>query len=255
MRLTAPPQRTRATADTARRLAQTASKKPHQGHTTYPVHTRDLGRFVGQAVPMQRAVRPAKRRLLHMQQSMAHGTRRGGWNGLTFLSIDALHALRWWNTRRNVDAVNGDQIRPLPRPMQVTVAADAKASDSRDIASFGGWLEVRIDGWDSPSPDNKGVLFQGRGEKPRKLAGAEGPATYETGTVTKGSTKEKMGTGTCQSPPRQHASGKTRQRECFEKPVALAIGRRNLRRRGAAESDVLDVTHSGDRAGGGRFRK
>jgi hypothetical protein len=30
--------------------------------------------------------------------------------------------------------------------MQVTVAADAKASDSRDIAPFGGWLEVRIDG-------------------------------------------------------------------------------------------------------------
>jgi len=142
MRVTAPLKRLIACHDTAKRLVMTALKTPGKGHTTYPVKTRDLARFVGQAVSLQRAIRPAKRRLLFIQQSMAHGIKRGGWNGLTFLSYDALQAMRWWTSKRNLDEHNGDDIRPLPRPIHVTIAADAKASDARDVASYGGWIQV-----------------------------------------------------------------------------------------------------------------
>ena len=142
MELTAPIKRINAVVDIARRLEKLAARPPKPGHTSFPVKTRDLARFNGQAVSLMRAIRPAKRRLLFIQQSLANGIRKGGWHGQTFLSFEALKAMRWWTTRSNLDRVNGDDIRPRTRTIQVTVAADAKATDSKEIASFGGWLEV-----------------------------------------------------------------------------------------------------------------
>ena len=82
MNITAPVKRICACVDIAKRLLKLAARPPKSGHTSHPVKTRDLARFNGQAVSLHRAMRPAKRRLLYIQQFLANA---GGRNEATWM--------------------------------------------------------------------------------------------------------------------------------------------------------------------------
>jgi hypothetical protein len=83
--------RTKALQHTARRLLKLST--PTDGADVgSPVQTRYLPRFVGQVVSTSRAIRPAKRRLLHIQHTLSKAVRRRGWNGKTTVYDDAEHS-------------------------------------------------------------------------------------------------------------------------------------------------------------------
>jgi hypothetical protein len=98
-----------------------------------PVPTRDLARFVGQVVSTSRAIRPAKRRLLHIQHALAKAVRRQGWNGRCTLSQEVRRALEWWVTEEPWKA-NGNCIVQPVRPIQVSLRTDAATHN----AGYGG---------------------------------------------------------------------------------------------------------------------
>ena len=120
-----PAKRIKALQNSARRLLQTS--------VGAPVHTRDLARFVGQVVSTSRAIRPAKRRLLHIQHALAKAIRRQGWNGRCTLSQEVRRALAWWVTEEPWKA-NGNYIVPPVRPIQVSLRTDAATHN----AGYGG---------------------------------------------------------------------------------------------------------------------
>ena len=82
-----PDKRIKALQRTASRLLRASAHSPE-------VLTRDLGRFVGQVVSTTRALRPAKRRLLHVQYALGKGVRTGGWHGHSKLCQNLYHC--WW---------------------------------------------------------------------------------------------------------------------------------------------------------------
>ena len=121
-----PDKRIKALRRTASRLLRASAHSPE-------VLTRDLGRFVGQVVSTMRAIRPAKRRLLHIQHALGKGVRAGGWHGHSKLSAAARNALEWWTTTA-VTAANGNEILPPIRPIQIRMRTDAATNN----AGYGG---------------------------------------------------------------------------------------------------------------------
>lgn len=102
-----------------------------------PVKTRDLARVVGQCISTSIAIRPARRRLLYIQQLLGKAVRRKGWNGEIRLTAKAVEALRWWTTREPY-AANGNHIVPPERDIQGRVTSDAATHN----AGWGGTLEI-----------------------------------------------------------------------------------------------------------------
>jgi hypothetical protein len=100
-----------------------------------PVMTRDLGRFVGQAVACQRGLKPAKRRLLYIQHALSRAVRNGGWTGTTTLNTQAREALLWW-TSEEIWRNNGDSIVPPLKPIQLQLRTDAATGN----VGYGGVL-------------------------------------------------------------------------------------------------------------------
>ena len=141
MQVRVPPKRVKATQHTAKRLlsASAPSSTTEGGGNTQQrtgqVSTRDLGRFVGQAVSMNRAIRPAKRRLLYIQHALAKAVRRGGWNGFATLTPDVRRALLWWTTD-DVCKSNGDDIVPPTKAIHCHLRTDAATNN----AGYGGVL-------------------------------------------------------------------------------------------------------------------
>ena len=99
------------------------------------VMTRDLGRFVGQAVACQRGIKPAKRRLLYIQHALSRAVRSGGWNGTTTLDSKVREALQWW-TSEEVWWVNGHSVVPPLKPIQLQLRTDAATGN----VGYGGVL-------------------------------------------------------------------------------------------------------------------
>ena len=120
-----PAKRIKALQNSARRLLKMS--------VGAPVPTRDLARFVGQVVSTSRAIRPAKRRLLHIQHALAKAVRQGGWTGRCILSPEVRRALQWWVTEEPW-RVNGNCIVPPVRPIQISLRTDAATHN----AGFGG---------------------------------------------------------------------------------------------------------------------
>ena len=116
-------------------LQRTASRLLRASATSPEVATRDLGRFVGQVVSTTRAIRPAKRRLLHIQHALGKGVRAGGWHGHSKLTAAARNALEWWTTSA-VWTANGNEILPPIRPIQLRMRTDAATNN----AGYGGVL-------------------------------------------------------------------------------------------------------------------
>jgi hypothetical protein len=114
-------------------LRRTASRLLRASAHSPEALTRDLGRFVGQVVSTTRAIRPAKRRLLHVQHALGKGVRAGGWHGHSKLSTAARSALGWWTTTA-VTAANGNDILPPLRPIQIRMRTDAATNN----AGYGG---------------------------------------------------------------------------------------------------------------------
>ena len=121
-----PAKRIKALQVTARRMLNTSSSGAL-------VPTRDLARFVGQVVSTSRAIRPAKRRLLHIQHCLSRAVRRNGWTGKCVISPAAKEALAWWTTQEPWTA-NGNDIVPPVRSIQISMQTDAATHN----AGYGG---------------------------------------------------------------------------------------------------------------------
>jgi hypothetical protein len=123
-----PDKRIEALQRAAHRLLRASAHSPE-------ALTRDLGRFVGQVASTTRAIRPAKRRLLHVQHALekGKGVRTGGWHGNSKLSAAARSALELWTTAA-VAAANGNGILPPIRPIQIRMRTDAATNN----AGYGG---------------------------------------------------------------------------------------------------------------------
>jgi hypothetical protein len=130
-----PPKRIKALQGTARRILRMSAGANENG-AARPIPTRDLARFVGQVVSTSRAIRPAKRRLLHIQHSLSKAVRRNGWQGTTVLSTSALRAVAWWTTEAPWKA-NGNAIVPPVRRIQLSLRTDAATHN----AGYGGVLQ------------------------------------------------------------------------------------------------------------------
>ena len=126
MRVRVPDKRLKGVQRTAARLL---TMPPLQ------VRTRDLGRFVGQAVACQRGIKPAKRRLLYIQHALSKAVRSGGWTGRATLTAQAREALSWW-TSEEVWRKNGDDIVPPLKPIQLQLRTDAATGN----VGYGGVL-------------------------------------------------------------------------------------------------------------------
>ena len=130
-----PTKRIKALQHTARRLLKLST--PTDGTVGPPVQTRDLARFVGQVVSTSRAIRSAKRRLLHIQHTLSKAVRRRGWNGKTTLSQTTRRALEWWTSNEPWKA-NGNEIVPPLRPIQISLRTDAATHN----AGYGGVMTL-----------------------------------------------------------------------------------------------------------------
>ena len=84
-------------------------------------------------VSTSRAIRPAKRRLLHIQHALSKAVKRRGWNGTCTISPAARTALEWWITQAPWKA-NGNDIVPPVRPIQLSLRTDAATHN----AGYGG---------------------------------------------------------------------------------------------------------------------
>lgn len=126
MKVRVPPKRIKAIQHSATRILKAISAKR-------PVSTRDVARMVGQVISTTRAIRPAKRRLLYIQHDLGKAVRKNGWRGSMTLSPAAQVALTWW-TADNPWKMNGDDILPPVRPLQVTLRTDAATGN----VGFGG---------------------------------------------------------------------------------------------------------------------
>ena len=107
-----------------------------------PVRTRDLARLVGQCVSTSLAIRPAKRRLLYIQQLLGKSVRHRGWEGEIRLTPEAVKAIRWWASMEPYEA-NGNHIVPPSRPIQGFVTSDAATHN----AGWGGTLVIGDRKW------------------------------------------------------------------------------------------------------------
>ena len=150
MSVSVPAKRVKATQHTAQRILTASASaitpdspastlrgtgQSQQRRRAGQVPTRDLGRFVGQAVSTNRAIRPAKRRLLYIQHALAKAVRKGGWNGFATISPEARSALSWWTTEE-VWKANGNEIVPPIKDIQMHLRTDAATSN----AGYGGVL-------------------------------------------------------------------------------------------------------------------
>jgi hypothetical protein len=131
-----PPKRTKALQGTARRILRMSAGADGDG-AGRPILTRDLARFVGQVVSTSRAIRPAKRRLLHIQHSLSKAVRRNGWRGTTSLSAKALRTLAWWTTEAPWKA-NGNTIVPPVRRIHISLRTDTATHN----AGCGGVMQL-----------------------------------------------------------------------------------------------------------------
>ena len=140
MTCSVPRKRIKNISSTATRILNHSGAGRHgsfDDDTLHPVRTRDLARLVGQCVSTSMAIRPAKRRLLFIQQLLGKAIRRKGWNGTTSLTSSAVHAIRWWTTSAPFDA-NGNDIVPRIRPIVGNVTSDAATHN----AGWGGTLTL-----------------------------------------------------------------------------------------------------------------
>jgi hypothetical protein len=103
----------------------------------HSIRTRDLARFVGQAIAMFRGLKGARRYLLFIQQELGHAVRRRGWQGSMTLSTAARKALQWWNSKAPRTR-NGAPIVPETRSIQCSVKSDA----ATETLGWGGVLTL-----------------------------------------------------------------------------------------------------------------
>ena len=129
-----PAKRVKALQHTASRLLKMSSLRDGRPQ---PIPTRDMARFTGQVISTCRAIRPARRRLNHIQHDFARGLKRGGWRGWTILSTRAREALRWW-TSEELWRANGDDIVPPIKPIQISLRTDAATHN----AGYGGVMRI-----------------------------------------------------------------------------------------------------------------
>ena len=146
MKCFVPVKRIRNIQSTAKRILNRAGAGATAGvflpAESNPVRTRDLARLVGQCVSTSLAIRPAKRRLLYVQQLLGKSVRHKGWEGEIKLTTEAVQAIRWWTTKAP-ELANGNDIVPPPRPIQGFVTSDAATHN----AGWGGILVMGDRKW------------------------------------------------------------------------------------------------------------
>jgi hypothetical protein len=130
----------------ATRILNSAGAGARSGTFDYerstPVRTRDLARLVGQCVSTSIAIKPAKRRLLFIQQLLGKSVKRKGWEGQIRLTPESVTAIRWWASKEPFLA-NGNDIVPPTRPIQGWVTSDAATHN----AGWGGTLQLGERTW------------------------------------------------------------------------------------------------------------
>jgi len=148
MRCYVPKKRIKNIRATANRVLNAAGAGAKEGtfdrEKSSPIRTRDLARLVGQCVSTSLAIKPAKRRLLYVQQLLGKSVRRKGWEGEIRLTPEAVTAIRWWASMAPF-AANGNDIVPPPRPIQGWVTSDAATHN----AGWGGTLQVGSQTWNT----------------------------------------------------------------------------------------------------------
>jgi hypothetical protein len=109
-----------------------------QHSTTSPtLKPRVLACFVGRAVATFRGIRGERRYLLYLQHALGQAVRKRGWNGLAYLSPEAINTFEWWASDEPWQR-NGHQMTPERRPLQVSVRSDAATA----TLGWGGTLQV-----------------------------------------------------------------------------------------------------------------
>jgi hypothetical protein len=126
MQVAVPPKRIKAIQRPAARIQKTAASGK-------PVPTRDLARLVGQITSTNRAIRPAKRRLLYLQHDLGRAVKKTGWKGQVLLSKQALLALDWWQGSNPWRTNGDDDILPPVRPLQTSDVAHGRSHQQRGV--------------------------------------------------------------------------------------------------------------------------